>query len=137
MKKNFFGAEYTGKKATAIGWGKKSENGNISQQLLEVNLTVISNEDCKKDDAVGSYIVPSMICTREDEKDACQGDSGGPLMISRVNKAGKTFWEQVGLVSFGVGCARPDLAAVFTRISSFVDWIHKNTKGITYCRRPE
>lgn len=54
----------------------------------------------------------SMICTlyKYGGKDACQGDSGGPLVDSS-----KT---QVGIVSWGIGCARSDNPGVYTRIAS-------------------
>lgn len=47
-----------------------------------------------------------------------QGDSGGPL----VNDD-----EQVGVVSWGIPCAKgePD---VFTRVYSYLTWINSNMK---------
>lgn len=44
-----------------------------------------------------------------------QGDSGGPLIVNGV---------QVGIVSFGEGCGKNP--GVYTRITSFVDWIKTN-----------
>ena len=47
-----------------------------------------------------------------------QGDSGGPM----VNKQ-QTVWVQSGVVSFGFGCARPELPGVYSRVSRYQSWI--------------
>ena len=47
-----------------------------------------------------------------------QGDSGGPM----VNKQ-QTVWVQSGVVSFGSGCARPELPGVYSRVSRYQSWI--------------
>jgi Hint module/Trypsin len=54
-------------------------------------------------------------CPRGGGKDACQGDSGGPLFDS--NK------QQIGIVSFGLGCALPNKPGIYTRVSAYKDWI--------------
>ena len=61
-----------------------------------------------------------MICAGLPEGgiDSCQGDSGGPLV---VNDAGT--WKQVGVVSFGRGCAAPDADGVYARVTEFIAWI--------------
>ena len=47
-----------------------------------------------------------------------QGDSGGPLHVKQKGK-----WVQVGIVSFGIGCAEALHPGVYANISSYLPWI--------------
>ena len=40
--------DYSGDTATVIGWGTTSSGGSHSSTLLEVDVTVMSNEDCQE-----------------------------------------------------------------------------------------
>lgn len=114
--------DLAGSQATVIGWGVTKENGETSPKLREVAVPVVTNLVCTegyKSDGVG--ITDNMLCAglATGGKDSCQGDSGGPLVVK--NGAGKS--EQAGIVSFGIGCARPNKYGVYTRVSKFASWI--------------
>ncbi|PIO01024.1 hypothetical protein AB205_0024270 [Aquarana catesbeiana] len=65
-------------------------------------------------------ITNTMICAGYNEGgiDTCQGDSGGPLMCQQENR-----WYQVGVTSFGYGCAQPERPGVYARVTTFTEWI--------------
>jgi Trypsin len=93
-----------------------------SDSLQEVGIPLVSQERCK---AVYPYalIGEGQICAglNTGKKDSCQGDSGGPLVSFDVN--GCPY--QVGIVSWGNGCARQMAYGVYTRISAYKQWITK------------
>jgi Trypsin len=53
-------------------------------------------------------------------QDACDGDSGSPLIISGSDS---DFDVQIGIVSFGEGCARASFPGVYTRVSAYKSFI--------------
>ena len=80
---------YQNSVATVTGWGaiKYEENINdfkFPSTLLEVNVTVLSNDDCSQGHAYGmTEISEQMLCANVDGggKDACQGDSGNNILF--------------------------------------------------------
>ena len=72
----------------------------------------------------GSFLSEYMICAGavDGGVDACFGDSGGPLM---VREGGQNFL--AGLVSSGFGCAQPDLPGLYTRVTTYLEWMHSVT----------
>merc|ERR1719198_2462152 len=54
--------------------------------------------------------------------DACQGDSGGPLFAPSSGSDSDAH-HLVGIVSWGVGCALPNMYGVYARVSTYADFL--------------
>lgn len=103
-----------GQPGRVMGWGVVRERGKISRTLLTAQLPLWSNARCL--DAYRLIHEPAlMICAapRRGGRDVCNGDSGGPLMV-RIAGA----WRLEGIVSFGIGCARPGFPTNFAWAAS-------------------
>jgi secreted trypsin-like serine protease len=128
-----------GETAYVTGWGalmdqekleKAYPDGNIPwnkivpMRLMEVDVQVQDIEECRVNYGSGAVVIPKgHLCAgyAPGGKDSCQGDSGGPLVVQ--DPTSRTGWTQLGVVSFGVGCARPQLYGVYTRVDYFRKWI--------------
>lgn len=113
--------DFSGVSSTIVGWGATSEGGSISSVLRQVSVPIISNGACSN---YYDGITARMLCAYETGggKDSCQGDSGGPCIVGSDGS-----YLQVGIVSWGYGCARPNYPGVYTRVSSVYDWICSNS----------
>ena len=64
----------------------------------------------------------SMFCAGGDTIDACAGDSGGPIAapdpLQGVDPTDPSRWRLVGATSWGLGCAQPQYAGVYTRLAA-------------------
>jgi secreted trypsin-like serine protease len=109
---------------TILGYGLTAEtNSTASATLLDATLNVVPYEYCKH---LFQYLDNDrMICAGvpDGSKDACQGDSGGPLIIDSSDVDSSSAAIQIGITSFGIGCGRPDMPAVYTRVSYYQNWI--------------
>lgn len=105
---------------TVMGWGTTKEGGSTSDVLFEVELDMVTNNDCSA--AYGGDVTNNMICAARDGKDSCQGDSGGPLIIKGANEDGSDD-VVVGVVSWGSGCARPAYPGVYASVNKRYSWI--------------
>ncbi|WP_438294394.1 S1 family peptidase [Streptomyces sp. HUAS TT7] len=102
---------------TIAGWGATSEGGGQQRYLRKATVPFVNDADCKK--AYGDDLTPGdEICAGYVDQggvDTCQGDSGGPMF--RKDDAGA--WIQVGIVSWGNGCAEPGYPGVYSEVSTF------------------
>ncbi|CAL4122433.1 unnamed protein product, partial [Meganyctiphanes norvegica] len=124
---------YSSIDATVTGWGTIRSGGSLSDTLLEVTVPTMANSDCQDNYAqYGSdEITDDMICAGlpEGGKDSCQGDSGGPM----ISQDSSNFYRQIGVVSWGYGCARPGLPGVYARVTSQLNWISSQMPGSSWC----
>lgn len=107
------------------GWGAIYFNGPSSSQLLESQVPVVKQEKCQNafKAFTNAIIDDRIICAgyAAGGKDACQGDSGGPLMIP----SNKSYY-LIGVVSYGYRCAEPGYPGVYSKVSSFLNFIIDN-----------
>ncbi|KAG8518590.1 Transmembrane protease serine 3 [Galemys pyrenaicus] len=111
-----------GRRGPQLGADTPSGAGDASAALNHAAVPLLSNKLCNHRDVYGGIISPSMLCAGylQGGVDSCQGDSGGPLVCQE-----RRVWKLVGATSFGIGCAEVNKPGVYTRITSFLDWIHE------------
>jgi secreted trypsin-like serine protease len=107
-----------GQSVFVTGWGSTSSGGSVSPTLRQVIVPTLTPDQCQAQYGAGN-IDGTMLCAGVGGKDSCQGDSGGPLVVKRRDG----FWYQGGVVSWGQGCALPNYAGVYARVSVQCDWI--------------
>jgi trypsin len=114
--------------ATVIGWGATSENDTSSPSVLrEVQVPIVSDPDCTRaypktgDFFDLSFDATSMICAGRPEGgvDSCYGDSGGPL----VAPDGSGGWVDIGVTSWGDGCARAGKPGVYAKLGALSGFV--------------
>jgi len=114
---------------TAIGWGSTiaysasevNPSADTPNILQAVSLPLLSAASCKQAMPMTN---DNMICAGNVDDggvDSCQGDSGGPLLTSNN--------EQIGIVSFGSGCAQAGNPGVYTKVANYNEWIDSQING--------
>jgi transmembrane serine protease 9 len=111
-----------GKPVFGMGWGETETTPHFPPELQQVKVPVTDREVCNAPDAYNGKITDTMICAglKEGGKDTCQGDSGGPLVSKGPDG---TFSLQVGVVSWGYGCADPNHYGVYSRMATLGAWV--------------
>lgn len=114
-----------GRMAFIAGWGALTEDGPITDEqfpnlLQDASVPIISLEQCNVPESYDGNLLPIHLCAgfRQGGVDSCQGDSGGPLYILEGSQQ-----VQIGVTSFGAGCARADLYGVYTNVEMYRDWM--------------
>jgi len=112
---------------TIVGWGATSEGGPQSRYLLKAQVPFVPDSTCQQ--SYADLIPAEEICAGYPQGgvDTCQGDSGGPMFRPDANGN----WIQVGIVSWGIGCARPNFPGVYTEVSTFANDIKAAADSLT------
>lgn len=100
---------------TIMGWGATAEGGPQSDALQFATVPFVPDATCQRS-YPGKFHPATELCAGYSRGgvDACQGDSGGPMV---TDVAGREV--QVGIVSYGVGCARPGYPGVYAEVPAF------------------
>ncbi len=125
--------EAAGTAATVAGWGLLAD-GKKPYDLQAVNVTVIDPAVCRsiyydgRTSDIGEpteFRSESMLCAGRLSGgiDSCQGDSGGPLIAYTGGSH-----RLIGVVSWGDGCAEPNLPGVYSRVSASRGWIDQTSR---------
>ena len=94
------------------GWGRQAESDtNKSPLLHKASIPIMADEQCAG--AYARYDARAMFCAGYPEGgvDACIDDSGGPFVVDG---------RLAGIVSWGIGCARPSTPGVYTRVRTYL-----------------
>ncbi|TCN79934.1 secreted trypsin-like serine protease [Vibrio crassostreae] len=121
-----------GQMLTVMGWGDQDASDGYSSksELYQVNVPLVNQYQCNTVPYSGySSIGSDAFCAGYSDGgyDSCQGDSGGPIVVSTNG-----VYEQLGIVSWGKGCAEANAYGVYTNISYFDDWIDEQKAGFSY-----
>jgi len=112
--------------AVIVGWGA-TEFTNPSRAvypdaLHHAAVPLVPRSVCNEPNSYDGYVDADQLCAGYPEGgiDSCIGDSGGPLFID----AGRGI-EQVGVVSYGRGCAEPRFYGIYTSVTAYRAWIEQ------------
>gem|GEM_PF-683736 len=101
------------------GWGALSSGGASPARLRIAEVPIVADATCASAPYYGAdFSVASMVCAGYPAGgvDTCQGDSGGPMWRGADSM-------QVGITSWGSGCAQPNKPGVYTRLTAFQPWL--------------
>lgn len=127
VDKTFFNNHIkTGTTLTVSGWGTLSSGGSMPEKLMAVDVPYVTNEVCNSAEAYSGQIQDTEMCAgfQKGGKDSCQGDSGGPLVYTKNNQ-----FYQVGVVSWGDGCALENKYGVYADVAALKTWIDSAISG--------
>jgi trypsin len=106
--------EQDGAALTVSGWGTEFFGSPfIPAQMKAVDVEAVADESCTTNQMMG-FQADSEVCAETLGGDSCQGDSGGPLFGSLAD--GRQV--QVGIVSYGLGCATPEFPGVYGEVNN-------------------
>lgn len=120
---------FTANDLYVAGWGVTDETDHKATEIpLEVRMDHVNHFRCSLS-WIGLLTFSAHICAQATSSSPCFGDSGGPLMVDN----GSGIMYLVGVVSFGNSCG-DSVPTVFTRVTSYLDWINETTTTSGYCR---
>ena len=119
------------------GWGNTHEGADKRTDTLQFTEVEVEPFKTCAWKLANKFKYPQKVYVNEDEicaggkpvkgpdgieifPDSCQGDSGGPMVFRDANGIGTI----TGVISWGIGCARPGFPAVYQRVTNYLTWIY-------------
>jgi secreted trypsin-like serine protease len=128
-----------GASAVVVGWGytqagteaELEKIGTPSAALQQAVVPVVDRKTCMRN---YPYLAESQVCAgfARGGHDSCHGDSGGPLMV----RDGGGRYAQVGIVSYGKGCALPNYFGIYERPGAHLAWIRQHVQNVLVAETP-
>lgn len=115
-------ALHQAQQAMVAGWGV-TEDGVGADVLQRAQVPLVDTATCRKFYAEYNITVAeNTLCAGYEQGgiDACTGDSGGPLLVWNNQQRS---WVQIGIISWGSGCAEAGVYGVYTEVAGFSPWI--------------
>ncbi|XP_076471843.1 trypsin-2-like [Babylonia areolata] len=109
------GTDFSNNPAVITGWGRLAGGGATPRKLKRGDVEALSRSKCR---SYSYYIHDDYHVCLKDLGDryygGCNGDSGGPAQVNNV---------VIGLASFVFGSCHTSYPTVYTRVSTYTDWI--------------
>ena len=103
------------------------------KRIREGKVAIKHDKICIKSLSLSVYDSDTMMCAgraRGIRANSCQGDSGGPLVCEgNFGDSTKNQWYIFGITSFGALDCSSYTSSVYTKVSTFVDWIHTSIQA--------
>jgi trypsin len=116
------GHQDPGVDSTVYGFGNLGQwQNNTEKNLNKVTVPIVSHEEANRAESYRGKVDATMLAAgyAAGGKDACQGDSGGPLVV--FNHQNDPV--QVGVVSWGEGCAKVNKYGIYSNVAYAYEWI--------------
>lgn len=138
-------ALYDGLSTTVAGFGSttarkryEKAGGSTPTKLMEVDLPFVERASCNRTlkrvygKSLDSIVDASSVCAGDisGKRDSCNGDSGGPLVVDVEGRR-----VQVGIVSWGPGCAQRNTVGVYAGVGYFEPWIRSRVPDAAFYER--
>jgi secreted trypsin-like serine protease len=123
------GDEFSGDTCIITGWGKITETNALSDVLQQADVTILTTDECQEFMGTLATVWDAQLCVYNSNNvsGACNGDSGGPANCPDGSGGyyvtGITSW-----VMSSSGACVPSYPSVYTRVTSYLDWIEQNTQ---------
>ncbi|XP_045501276.1 serine protease snake-like [Colias croceus] len=128
-------SQYLGQEGILSGWGV-TEDGKQATVLQTAIVDMLKYSECSpvlRNSWNRNWhgFAKHQLCAGKlsGKVDSCQGDSGGPLQIKIDTGTNSSMNSVVGITSFGIKCGQKDKPGIYTKVSSFLNWIEKTVWG--------